>query len=496
MKRARRPELQRETNTSLLAASPNGGAPELLDDIYCIARNAWPVLIGQLALVAFETIDTTMVGRYSAVDLAALGLGASIYIPLYLAVAGVLAGLQQIVGRLAGKRRHEIIGAYVREAVWLAVILMVIGCAMLYYPRPFVHIAHPSEAVAQRTIAYLRILSFGLPAGLCFAIFSAFSNGISNPRPPMAILLIALIVKLPLNKWFIYGGLGVPALGGPGAALASTLAFWVAALISVMLIARDRRYRRYAVAQNFSWPRKRRQYALIRLGVPIGTSSLIEIASYTSMTLFIARFGTTVLAAQQIVVNLGAMLYMLPLSIGIATSTLVSQRIGAGAREAAHVIARRGVSFAATCATVCSSIILVARPLVVTGYTSNPQIIAAAMPLLTIVAFYHLADAVQVSAAFVLRAYGRTLVPTVIYTISLVGIGLCGGYLVGFGEVSVPWLPLSGGARGFWWANTVSLACAGIGLLTYWHSVATKPTQRKRSLRDIEEAQAATRVRH
>src|ERR1700751_5438088 len=136
-----------------------------------------------------------MVGRYSAVDLAALGLGASIYVPLYLALAGVLAGLQPIVGRLAGKQRHALIGAYVREAVWLAVVLMVIGCALLYFPRPLVHIAHSSDPVAQPAILYLRVLSFGLPAGLCFAIFSSFCNAVSNPRPPMAILLVALITK-------------------------------------------------------------------------------------------------------------------------------------------------------------------------------------------------------------------------------------------------------------------------------------------------------------
>jgi len=445
-------------------------APGLLDDLRRIAGIAWPVLIGQLALVAFETIDTAMVGRYSVVDLAAVGLGASIYIPLYLALAGVMAGLQPIVGRLAGKHRHQVIGAYVREAAWLAMILIAIGGVVLYFPQPLLRIAHPSEAVMQRSILYLRVLSFGLPAGLCFAIYSSFSNAISSSRPPMAILLTALIAKLPLNKWLIYGGLGVPPLGGPGAAFASTLVFWMAALICVTLIARDRRYRQYSVARNFSWPHKRRQYALIKIGVPIGVSSLIEIASYTSMTLFIARFGTTVLAAQQIAVNLGAVLYMLPLSLGIATSTLVSQRLGAGAYGAARAIARRGVCFAATCATICSCAIVIARPLVISAYTANPRITAAAMPLLMVVGFYHLADSVQVSAAFVLRAYGRTIVPAVVYTISLVCIGLCGGYLVGFGKVSVPRLSLDGPC-GFWWANTASLACAGISLLTHWRSV-------------------------
>jgi MATE family multidrug resistance protein len=107
------------------------------------------------------------------------------------------------------------------------------------------------------------------------------------------------------------------------------------------------------------------------------------------------------------------------------------------------------------------------------GYTPNPQVVAAAMPLVLIVVCYHLFDALQITTAFVLRAYKVAVVPTVIYAVALWGVGLGGGYLLGFDVTGVTpsWLT---GARGFWVANTASLAIAGIGLLLYWRVVSRR----------------------
>ncbi len=96
-------------------------------DVRKIAGLAWPVLIGQLAIIAFGVIDTAMVGRYSAVDLAALGLGSSIYISVYIGLTGILTALQPITAQLYGARRYSEIGEEVRQALWLALALTAIG---------------------------------------------------------------------------------------------------------------------------------------------------------------------------------------------------------------------------------------------------------------------------------------------------------------------------------------------------------------------------------
>jgi multidrug resistance protein, MATE family len=169
-------------------------------------------------------------------------------------------------------------------------------------------------------------------------------------------------------------------------------------------------------------------------------------------------------------------LYMTPLSIGVACSTLVSQALGAQRFDEARSLARHGIVMACCIALIYGAIMLALRPLVLAAYTPNAQVVAAAMPLVLIVVFYHLCDALQITTAFVLRAYKVAVIPTIIYAVALWGIGLGGGYFLGFDVPgSIPeW---SQGARGFWIANTASLGVAGVGLFLYFRRVSRKFTQ-------------------
>ncbi|WP_248322303.1 MATE family efflux transporter [Caballeronia sp. Sq4a] len=442
-------------------------------DVRTIAALAWPVLIGQLAVIAFGVIDTAMVGRFSATDLAALGLGSSVYISIYIGLTGILVALQPIAGQLFGAGRESEIGEETRQALWLAVALTVMGFVLLFFPEPLLSLAKAPPALHERTVQYLRILSFGLPASLAFRVYSSLTNAVGKPRLVMFLQVGGLILKFPLNTWFIFGGAGVPALGGPGCALASTLINWVLAAVGMTVLVKFEFFRPFGIFSRFSWPAFRRQVALLRLGIPMGLSYLIEVTSYTFMALFISRFGTTTLAGHQIAGNLGAVLYMTPLAIGIASSTLVSQALGARRFDDAASISRHGIGMACVLAFVYGVILLAARPHIIAAYTPDANVIAAAMPLVLIIVFYHLCDALQITTAFILRAYKVTLVPTIIYAIALWGIGLGGGYLLGFdvGGAVPAWLQ---GARGFWIANSLSLGVAGVGLFVYWRRVSAR----------------------
>src|SRR5262245_33158249 len=147
-------------------------ATGMFSDVRKIAALAWPVLIGQLAVIAFGVIDTAMVGRFSATDLAALGLGGSVYISVYIGLTGILVALQPIAGQLFGAGHESEIGEETRQAFWLAAVLTIVGFVLLYYPEPLLSLAKAPPALHDRTVDYLRILSFGLPASLAFRVYS------------------------------------------------------------------------------------------------------------------------------------------------------------------------------------------------------------------------------------------------------------------------------------------------------------------------------------
>ncbi len=444
-----------------------------LQDIRRIATLAAPVLVGQLAVIAFGTIDTIMAGRASAIDLAAVGLGGSIYITVYISLMGVLQALAPIAGQLHGAGRSAEIGDEVRQAAWLGLALAVPGMLLLAFPGPLLAFAHAPPELVEKASYYLHIQAFGLPAALGFRIYSALNNALSRPVMVTVLQLVGLGVKIPLNAWFIGGGFGLAPMGGPGCALASTLISWIWCLSGILILRYNAAYYPLRIFSRWAWPRAQPIRALLRLGVPMGLTYLIEITSFTLMSIFITRMGTVVLAGHQIIANLSAVAYMLPLSLAIATSTLVAQSIGARDPAAARRIAWRGICLAAMLAVLAGVLLWLLRGPLLHAYAKDPAVVAAALPLIVFIAFYQAFDAVQVMTAFILRAYKIALVPTLIYALSLWGVGLGGGYVLGFGLIgSLP--AFTRGAGGFWLANSVSLALAGSLLVRYFVGISRR----------------------
>ncbi|MGY2487929.1 MATE family efflux transporter [Cupriavidus sp. CP313] len=446
----------------------------LFQDLRRIASLAGPVLAGQLAVIAFGVIDTVMAGRASATDLAAVGLGGSIYVTIYISLMGVLQALSPIAGQLYGAGRIEAIGAEVRQAAWLGAALAIPGVLLLAFPAPLLAFAKAPPELVEKATAYLHFGAFGLPAALGFRIYSALNNALSRPIMVTVLQIGGLALKVPLNAWFIHGGLGVPAMGGPGCGLASTLISWAWCIAGLLILRYGSAYHPLRIFSTWSWPAAGPLRALLRLGLPMGLTYLIEITSFTLMSIFITRLGTVTLAGHQIIANLGAVAYMLPLSLGIATSTLVAQHLGARDLAGASRLAWRGIRMAVTLAVLTGALLWLLRKPVLHAYASDPAVVAAALPLVLFVAFYQAFDAVQVMTAFILRAYKIALIPTLIYAGSLWGIGLGGGYVLGFGLIEgMP--AFTRGASGFWLANSISLAIAGVLLVRYFSRVSKDP---------------------
>jgi MATE family multidrug resistance protein len=432
-----------------------------------IAALAWPILIGQLAVIANGVIDTAMTSRFSATDLAALALGSSIYVSVFVGANGVLQALSPAISQMFGAQRFEAIGMEVKQGAWLALFLSVIGCLILAFPQPLLSLAHASPDLNEKAMLYLRILGLALPASMGFRVYSALNNAVARPKMVMVILIVALMLKIPLNALFIFGGLGLPAFGGPGAAVATTVIAWLTFLVSWLILRNASFYRMFGIfGTGFVAPKWAAQRALLKLGIPMGLSYLIEVTAFTFMALFIARLGATAVAGHQITANFGTVLYMVPLAIANATGTLVAQAIGARSLQEARHIGDKGIYLAAALSVTIGAIVWLARDIIVRAYTPNEAIIAAALPLFLFIGFYQLFDAIQVTTAFVLRAYKVVVVPTLIYAIALWGVGLGGGYLLGLDPLGV--MPNAvHGAAGFWLGNSISLGLVAAGLFWY-----------------------------
>lgn len=421
-----------------------------------IASLAWPILIGQLAAIANPVMDTIMVARASATDLAALAIGASIYISIYVALNGVMQSFMPIFGQLYGAGRFTEIGKEARQGVWLALFLSLAGCALLSFPAPLLSIAKAPPELTGKATLYLRILAFSLPASLAFLVYNTLNTAMARPKMVMAIQVLALLLKIPLNILFIFGGIGLPAMGGPGCALATLFLAWFMLAAAVLILVFNPFYRFLHLFQMAlpQWPSLKE---LLRLGLPIGMNYFIEVTAFSFMALFIARLGINIVAGHQIIANFSTVLYMLPLATASATSTLVAQSIGAGNLPLARKIAFSGQRMAACIALAVAIGIWFFKEHIIGIYTADPLIAAQAVPLLLFVCCYQLFDAIQVTSAYILRAYKVVLAPTLLYIMTLWCVGLGGGYLLAF-HLSTFDLPARiRGAGSFWFSNGISL---------------------------------------
>ena len=442
----------------------------LADSARRIAPLAWPVLIGQLAVLAFSTIDTVMVARFAALDLAALAIGGAVYITVFVGLMGVVLAVGPISGQLFGAGKLGEAGRQLHQAIWLALALSVLGCTLLLFPEPFLALSRAQTDVAVKVRGYLAGLAFALPSALLFTAFRGFNTAVSRPKIVMALQLGALLLKLPLNALLVFGHtfatplgeLRVPAFGAPGCGIATAIVMACQLAAAWAVLRRDPFYERFGLRTGrLAPPHRASLVALLRLGVPMGLSIGIEVTGFTFMAFFIARIGATPVAGHQIAVNMISLMFMVPLALANATSTLVAQRIGAADPRDARRIGWHGLLLGVLIAAAMGGSVYLARESILRAYTHDAVIIAAALPLLAWVMLFHVADAAQTLAAFTLRAYRVATVPLVIYATAIWGVGLGGGYALAFNSASPPALQ---GARGFWAAATAGLLIAALGL--------------------------------
>jgi multidrug resistance protein, MATE family len=433
-----------------------------------IASLAWPILIGQLSVIANSVVDTMMVSRFSVTDLGALAVGASIYISVFVGLNGVLQSLSPIIGQLYGAQRFSAIGAEVKQGVWLAIFLSFFGCLLLLFPQPLLSLANASPELTEKAEQYLRMLAIALPASLGFVVYSALNNALARPKMVMAIHICGLLLKIPLNALFIFGGLGLPAMGGPGCGLATSLIAWVALTICWLILRHNSFYEFLGLfGTGFVKPKWASLKELLKIGLPIGLGFFIEVTAFTFIAIFVARLGETVVASHQIIANFATILYMLPLSIASATGTLVAQSIGAKDHATAKRITFSGIRFAVLIMGSIGGLVWLLRTTIVRAYTPDEAVITMAVPLLLFVALYQCFDAIQVVVSYILRAYKVVLGPTMMYALALWCIGLGGGITLGLNPFNLNIPVMLTGAAGFWFCNSISLVVLAFGMLWY-----------------------------
>lgn len=430
---------------------------------------AWPMLVAQLAMMGNAVIDTAMAGRLTVVDLAAVGIAASIMATVLMSLVSVLFALPPIIAHLYGANRQDEIGREIHQGVWISLALALAAILLLCFPGPFIAISDLQPAVEARVRAYLAASAWGVPAAFALRMFFAFSMGIGRPRPVMFFNLLSLAFKIPLNALFMYGLLGIPAMGAAGAAVATSIDAWLMAALAWGWCMRHPQYAEFKLRRRFTAPDFAAIREFLKLGIPIALTFIADVTAFTFMALFIARLGPVMSGAHQIAANLAALAFMVPLSLGNATSVLVGRALGAQQAARARRICWETIRLGMAIAIVLCLTFWLGAPYIAAFYTTDLQVQTVAIPLIMMVGLYHLGDALQAVTVNALRGYKNSVVPMVIYTITLWVPGLGGGIVLGLTSFVGP----ARGAPGFWLAAIASIWLVG-GLMAIYLNFTSK----------------------
>ena len=427
---------------------------------------AAPLVLTQLAQISMGFVDTVMVGRLGAGDLAGVALGSSVFFTLLMVCMGVVLAVGPMVAQAHGAEDVEPMGRSVRQGLWLGLAMAIPAVALLWNIAPVLRLLGQEEATIARTQAYLRAIAWGFLPFLWFVVLRSFVEGVSRPRPVTLIAFVGVGLNVAANYVLMYGKLGFPALGLVGTGWASTLVYWTMFGLLLLYVQAKRDFRSYHLFARLGKPDWHYFRELFRIGWPIGASLGIESGLFMITVMMMGWISTTALAAHQVAIQCAAFTFMVPLGVGLATAVRVGQAAGRG--DAAGVRRAGGVGIGLAALVMLGAAVAfwtVPRAIVSLyldlGDPANDAVVATAVALLGVAAVFQVFDGVQVAASGALRGLKDTRVPMLIGLFSYWGVGLAGGYVLGF--------VLGLGPTGLWWGLVLGLGTAAALLGRRFH---------------------------
>lgn len=432
------------------------------EELKALLKTGSPIMVSQLAQTAMGFVDAAMAGQYSTTSLAAIAIGSGLWLPLFLALSGVLIAITPLTAQAYGAKDFAAVKRHLQQGIYLALLLGLVLITLIYPFSQLVYLLKADADVSLQAERYLLAVGCGLPAVIFYQALRCFNDGMHNTRIQMYISLLALAANIMLNYTLIYGHFGLPELGSLGCGIATAIVMWLEAICMLLYFYFQADYRALKLWQTISRIDWHEQKALIALGLPIGLSIFTEVSMFSIVSLLLAPLGETVIAAHQIAVSFSGMVFMLPLSISMAITLRAGFYLGAGQQKQARLSSLSGGLICLFIA--CFSYLFMSYfPYLITAYsTQDPAVHKLASSLLMLAAIYQFSDAIQITAAGTLRAYKDTRIPFYIILFASWCIGLPLGYQLAFAPLESLNPPL--GARGFWCAFIAALSFAAICL--------------------------------
>tara|TARA_R110000868_G_scaffold202649_1_gene450339 strand:- start:5437 stop:6729 length:1293 start_codon:yes stop_codon:yes gene_type:complete len=412
---------------------------------------AFPIVAGQMGQMMFGVGDIMVAGRYSNDVLAALGTATGIMAPFLMVGLGVSYAIGPIVAKYRGEDIDKPEAVFTAQALGAIVSIFLYGLLLLLTMRLDIFGLNP--AIEPLVAQYLRVAGISILPMLLFQVYKEYLQAFDRTVYSNGLVLAFNVVNVILNTVMMFGLFGVPEMGINGAAWATVIS---RTLMAIVLFVHTNKFRRFSNKLDKSLLSE-----FLLLGLPIGFSTLLEVLSFSTVTVLIGGMDILTSASHNVVLNLASLSFMIPLGVSSAVSVKVGQAFGAKDQKGIMTWSYSALATVGTIMFFTAAMYTLIPGVLLAFFTDDASVIAFSAKMLVFVALFQIPDGLQVTLYGILRGIGITRLPMLFAFISNWMIGIPAGH----------WLATSGGmgASGYWAGLAIGLSvmCLFLGTLFF-----------------------------
>lgn len=382
-----------------------------------------PILLMTLAQLGMGVVDTVVSSLSSTTDVAAIGLGTAIWNPIFFSTTSMLSALTIVNSGYYAQQQNEKSETAFVQSVIISLAISAIIILFLCYSNLWLDYFVAEEKIKKITSVYLLFIA---PSILFVTLFQLFRSDLEAQKcvkNTMAIYILGLLINIPLSLFFALGFGAFSGYGAVGCGIATSIAFFFMMLFQYLVWKKKAKHRHIKWKYDFQVLKD-----LIKLGLPMGASTAMEIGMFSVVTLLIAYYGEAVLAGHQITMSITSTIFSIPISIASALTILIAREREVGNKKSIKSIALTGLVIGFICILTTSTITIYFSKSVVGWYTKETVVIKFAILFILWACIYQIFDMFQAVSIGILRGFSDTAKPFVYMLVSSWLVAIPVGY--------------------------------------------------------------------
>lgn len=418
-----------------------------------------PLFMGQLAATSMGVVDTVMAGAAGTLELSGVAIGSSIFWPSELFVVGMALAIHPLIANLVGNGQLYKVALRMQVAtVCTLACAAIIGVIIMLVPLVYRMFPSVDQDMVNIGQGYLIAVGLAMPGFAIFNVLRAYWEGLGKTGPTLMFGCMALLLNIPLNYIFIFGHLGMPALGGVGCGVATALSIYFTVIGMLFYVKKSPAFAKVRIYQKWEPMSWSQCWSFLKLSLPLGIAGMIETLCFSLVAIMLSPFGPVVVASHTIAMNVSGLLAIVPIALSSTASIEVGEAMGTNSWSHARKRALSSTSLAVAFYVIGASVLFFMGEQIAALYSDDAEVLLLAPVLMMYCVVFFFPETLQVMAIGILRGFkdSRTIFLVTIVAYWIVGMPI--GYSLGYGYLG----DALEGAEGFWLGFIFSLTCASV----------------------------------